>query len=167
MQPNLETLVKMYDPSTLDRFWSKVDKSGPCWLWTKHKDKDGYGIFWFNGKNVRAHRFILSVHLGRVIDEKCSLHTCDTPACVTLAPLHLFEGTTGENNTDRHLKDRDAVGEINGNSKLTAVQVNYVLNSDLPTQALANILKVSYQHIWRIRLRMNWFSTRSKLVIST
>ena len=30
------------------RFWSKVDKSGDCWIWIGYIDKDGYGSFGIN-----------------------------------------------------------------------------------------------------------------------
>ena len=38
------------------RFWSKVDKSGPCWLWNAAKDKNGYGFFKLDGKLRKSHR---------------------------------------------------------------------------------------------------------------
>jgi hypothetical protein len=38
-----------------ERFWSKVDKSGSCWIW-QASDVRGYGIFRLNGHNRVAHR---------------------------------------------------------------------------------------------------------------
>lgn len=29
----------------LERFWSKVDKSGNCWIWKAAKNDRGYGVF--------------------------------------------------------------------------------------------------------------------------
>ena len=26
-----------------ERFWSKVEKTDTCWLWTGHRDRHGYG----------------------------------------------------------------------------------------------------------------------------
>lgn len=45
----------------LARFWSKVTKSSNCWTWGAGVDKDGYGKFKVNGKNIRAHRFSYSL----------------------------------------------------------------------------------------------------------
>ena len=39
-----------------ERSWSKVDKSGDCWLWTGGVDRSGYGIFGWNGRAGLAHR---------------------------------------------------------------------------------------------------------------
>jgi hypothetical protein len=38
----------------IDRFWSKVEKTKTCWLWTAGKDFDGYGQFSDKGKNYRS-----------------------------------------------------------------------------------------------------------------
>ena len=38
------------------RFWSKVDKSGECWLWTGRRDQDGYGRFDREAALALAHR---------------------------------------------------------------------------------------------------------------
>jgi hypothetical protein len=40
-----------------ERFWSKVDKSGECWLWTAALTSEGYGVFGiYPGVAKRAHR---------------------------------------------------------------------------------------------------------------
>lgn len=49
---NLETFNNI-----CDRFWSHVDKSADCWIWTGTHYRNGYGQFKFQGKTVRAHRF--------------------------------------------------------------------------------------------------------------
>lgn len=33
-----------------ERFWSKVDSSGECWLWTAVLNSAGYGRYWRDGK---------------------------------------------------------------------------------------------------------------------
>ena len=40
------------DAISVTRFWSLVDKRGEhdCWPWLGDFDKDGYGVFFFNGK---------------------------------------------------------------------------------------------------------------------
>src|ERR1700738_1384768 len=39
----------------MDRFWSKVDKTGDCWLWMACCT-GGYGMFRFDDRMVQAHR---------------------------------------------------------------------------------------------------------------
>lgn len=33
-----------------ERFWSKVNKTDGCWIWTAFKNPKGYGRFMFRGK---------------------------------------------------------------------------------------------------------------------
>lgn len=87
-----------------ERFWEKVDKSGDCWIWTAAKDKDGYGFFRHEGKNLKAHRVSLRIKLGREV-RGLSLHSCDNPSCVK--PDHLREGTNSMNQIDAAKRGRN------------------------------------------------------------
>ena len=87
-----------------ERFWSKVDRSGECWLWTAAKVQ-GYGSF--DGR--RAHRVAWELAYGPIpkgvgYHGTCVLHRCDTPACVN--PAHLRLGTQADNMADRDAKGR-------------------------------------------------------------
>lgn len=69
----------------MDRFLSKVNKSGECWLWTGSIDKYGYGEFWFDGRTQRAHRvshmlFVGSIPSGLQVDHGCRVRSCVNPA---------------------------------------------------------------------------------------
>jgi hypothetical protein len=86
-----------------ERFWEKVDKSGECWIWTGCKDKDGYGFFRTEGKNLKAHRVSLRMKLGREV-RGLALHSCDNPSCVR--PDHLREGTNSMNQSDAAKRGR-------------------------------------------------------------
>jgi len=49
------------------RFWAKVDTSaGPeeCWPWIGPRDATGYGLFHFEGKRTRSHRWLLGFLRG-------------------------------------------------------------------------------------------------------
>lgn len=48
------------------RFWSWVDKSGPCWLWTGGLDEWDYGKFSFRGRSHKAHLWIYERKIGPV-----------------------------------------------------------------------------------------------------
>lgn len=105
-----------------DRFWSKVDKSGDCWIWTAGRSSENYGRFqinekgWRNGrpvqKNVVAHRLAWELTNGPVSDDLVVMHICDNPPCCN--PAHLRPGTQGENVRDCADKGRIASGERHG-----------------------------------------------------
>jgi hypothetical protein len=73
------------------RFWSKVDKSGSCWLWTASRDPQGYGQFGV----VKSHRWAYMDTHGPLPDHLELDHLCRTPACVN--PEHLELVTHREN----------------------------------------------------------------------
>lgn len=75
-----------------------------CWRWEGAKDKDGYGRFRWQYTMYRAHVAAWIAHNGPVPKGYCVLHTCDNPFCVN--PKHLWIGTVGDNNRDRHSKGR-------------------------------------------------------------
>lgn len=75
-----------------------IDDNG-CWNFNGCKTKDGYGRVKRGGVNYMAHRYALSVHLGRPIGEGLVvMHSCDNPSCVN--PEHLSEGTQADNIRD-------------------------------------------------------------------
>ena len=44
-------MLQQYTPRDCARFWSYVDRTGDCWLWTGPLDKNGYGKFWLSQQN--------------------------------------------------------------------------------------------------------------------
>lgn len=90
------------------RFWPRVTKSDGCWTWGGYCDEDGYGNFWFEGRTVRAHRWLWEFLNGPLGKEQQVLHRCDNPPCVR--PDHLFVGTHDDNVKDKMLKGRNHYG---------------------------------------------------------
>lgn len=86
-----------------ERFWGKVEKTDMCWIWKANKDKDGYGYFYYNGKQVLVHRFIFFLTYKKW-PKKFILHHCDNPSCIRID--HLFEGTQKDNIQDAIKKGR-------------------------------------------------------------
>jgi hypothetical protein len=75
----------MAHQTTLERFWSKVDKTDDCWLWTASTNK-GYGHFGEGRRTLDAHRwsyeqFVGPIPAGKVLDHVC--HSRDAANCTT------------------------------------------------------------------------------------
>ena len=82
-------------PAWWRRFWSKVNKTSSCWLWTSDVDATGYGRFWFEGRNAIAHVVLWEHYNGAVPDGQELMHACDVRNCVR--PQCLSLGTHLEN----------------------------------------------------------------------
>lgn len=112
-------------PMTPERFWSKVNKSGPvpahrpelgaCWLWTggvvRHC-KVEYGRTSWKARLVLAHRLAWRLTNGPVPDGLEVCHRCDVGRCVR--PEHLFLGTHAENMADARAKGRSVAPDQRG-----------------------------------------------------
>lgn len=82
-----------------ERFWSKVDKTGECWLWTGACEPTGYGRFGHGGKVVRVHRLAFEWASGEIPDGMHIDHRCHHRNCVR--PEHLRLATNAQNHQNR------------------------------------------------------------------
>ena len=76
------------------RFWSKVNKTDTCWLWTAGT-WNGYGRYRHGARNVLAHKALYESVNGRVLDGHELDHLCGVRHCVR--PDHLEAVTHAEN----------------------------------------------------------------------
>lgn len=100
-----------------DRFWSKADigDGNVCWDW--HSTiREGYGSIKIGDKKFSSHRIAYQLTYGEIPAGLCVCHKCDNRKCIN--PNHLFVGTRGDNNRDRHLKGRSNF--IKGESSVLA-----------------------------------------------
>jgi len=152
------------EAEVIERFWSKVDKSGgpdACWPWTRLADKDGYGKFQISTGyrsqwHVRAHRFALYLSTG-TRPKNLALHDCDNPPCCN--PKHLHEGTQKKNKGDCKLRGRIARGETDGNAKLTTqnvIDLRRRLAEGEKASRIAGELNVAATTVWAAAKKKTW-----------
>ena len=143
----------------MERFWSKVDKSGDCWIWIGSKDKHGYGRFRLNNKNMKAHRISFALQHGEIDSSKCVCHVCDTPDCVN--PSHLFLGTLKENTQDMVLKKRNVFGENHPNSVLSksdVIGIRSDVEKGIPHRLVSEKYRTQRSQVSLIANRKRWKS---------
>ena len=82
----------------VERFWSHVEKTETCWLWTA-KTSDGYGLMRLRGRMVLVHRLAYELLVGPIPERLQLDHVrergCDHRNCVN--PAHLEPVTSREN----------------------------------------------------------------------
>lgn len=159
-------LSKHRDPVL--RFWKNVQKQeSGCWLWTGPEGGRGYGVFWVDGRLVRAHRFSYEHHIGPIPHGLQVCHNCptgDNRLCVN--PDHLFVGTQRDNVIDIYAKGRyhrrnptSARGERAGAAKLTDDQVRAIRAAYAAGEyqrVIAARYGVRQGAVWAICARKTW-----------
>lgn len=157
-------LRELADEKFADRFWSKVDPTGDCWLWTAYTKPDGYGQFTVRkGKFYNAHAVSYALTAGPVPPGMVVCHRCDNPPCVN--PDHLFLGTHRDNMHDMSAKGRavHSRGEQQHNARLSEADVREI--KSFPERRglraeLARRYGVSHTTITKIRSGLKWVHVR-------
>jgi hypothetical protein len=149
------------DAKAVSRFWSKVDKSGSCWIWTGClRSANGYGLFSIGRRNVSAHRFAYEILNGPIPEGASILHSCDNKKCVN--PSHLTAGNQSQNIKDCVKRGRHIApaGERNGMAKLNRAQVEALRAEYSPARgsltALAGKFGVSVATVHAIINKKRW-----------
>lgn len=104
----------VFDDVTLERFWSKVDRSGgpdACWSWKAFHHPLGYGSFAACRTKIPAHRYALASIARHMPDsETHACHACDNRGCVN--PAHLHWGTRSDNLSEAASRGRLAAQKV-------------------------------------------------------
>lgn len=135
-----------------------------CWNWQGKLSPGGYGRIGVDGKTLRAHRYSWMLTNGDIPEGMVVCHSCDNPRCVN--PTHLFLGSIADNVADCVGKGRNARGEKlahprargehNGNSRLTAQQVNAIISDERSQRVIARQFGVSQAAISKIKRGEMW-----------
>ena len=140
-----------------ERFWAKVRRAdlAECWRWTGRLSSAGYGRVGRRRESRYAHRVSWELHHGPVPQGLSVCHRCDNTQCVN--PSHLFLGTQADNIADMVSKGRNALGERNGQAKLTESEVVTIQAITKRTQrSIAADYGVSRSLISLIRSGKRW-----------
>lgn len=89
-------VVERWTQTPEERFWSYVEKTEGCWLWTGAKaGGTGYGHIYMEGHQRLAHRFAYEVLIGPIPEGLVLDHLCRVRSCVN--PDHLEPVSNAEN----------------------------------------------------------------------
>jgi hypothetical protein len=84
-----------YIPPVEERFWSRVDFTESCWVFTGFRDKGGYGRFTIGKKTHFAHRWAYEYLIGDIPSGLQIDHLCRNRGCVNV--FHMEPVTSREN----------------------------------------------------------------------
>jgi hypothetical protein len=137
-----------------------VDYRGEgCLLWPFGRNEDGYGQLGFDGKTLKAHRWMCEAVKGPPpSSEHYAAHDCGNGHLGCIHPEHLDWKTHAEN-TDDYIRDgRTRHGKGRRLRKLSHEQVQILLNPpvDKTIMQLSQEFGISYRHAKKIRQGKSW-----------
>lgn len=101
-----------------------------CWVWSRTRNRFGYGTLTIRGRAVYAHRLAFVLAGGSLRPGEHVVHSCDNPACIN--PHHLCAGSRSDNMQDASRKGRlrpsrvSKLGTENAAAKLDQVVVRSI-----------------------------------------
>lgn len=150
---------------------ARTRRTKSCRVWLGARTTSGYGCIFHMGRTRTVHRVLWESLYGRIEQNLCVCHTCDTRLCLEIS--HLFLGTNADNVHDRVTKQRSATGSRNGRytkpqqtargtksatSKLTEDKVRLIRQLFIPGNGpkIANKFGVTPTTIYTVVKRKSW-----------
>ena len=118
-----------------------------CILWTKSKDRGGYGQVKHRGKVVRAHRLAYCQHHGLAIEaiaDKHVRHKCNNRACVNVDHLDIGEAADNMRDKAEFGNNRMKIDQ----SSIDSMRAEYEAGATQP--ALAKKYGCNQSHVSRV-----------------
>ena len=155
----------------LNNFWSKVNKTDTCWLWTGYTNVKGYGTFNLNGKPVLAHRLSKMLSGSFPLDNQECDHLCRIRNCVRPSHLEWVDHKENVRRGDvmgqtwakgKNIGHTRTQGTKHGNSKLdedSIFEIRRVVDCGITQTAIAKQWGISQGHVSRIVRRESWAHT--------
>lgn len=166
-RPTLEYVLSQgFSETIVSRFYSKVNITESCWIWTAGKDMRGYGYIGRGASGtgqIAAYRLSWIIHFGPIPQGIFVLHDCpggDNPSCVN--PAHLWLGDQHDNMRDASQKGRVRIphyrGEKHPNHKLTMELADAIrtASSTMTTKEMSKRFGVCSATIWNVVHRKYW-----------
>lgn len=109
--------IPQYEAKADARFWSKVQKTETCWLWTGQISTNGYGVMTLKypgekAREVRAHRYLFATYHGPIAEGLDIDHKCHNKLCVR--PAHLRATTRKQNLENRQGANSQSKSGVRG-----------------------------------------------------
>jgi len=147
------------------RFWSKVDRTNDCWLWTGgRKNRGGYGGFYVRSKDntVNCYKIAFCLEhkfdLDEIPEGIVIRHLCNNPVCVR--PSHLALGTHKDNSKDMVLAGNSVAGVRNNRAKMSRDKVIEIRRmwstGDFTKTDLADMFDIAGATVWQIVTNRTW-----------
>lgn len=142
------------------RFFNKVQITKSCWLCEAPLDIKGYGRTTFRGKQILSHRFSYELFVAPIESGEYILHRreCGNKNCVN--PHHLYMGTHIDNMRDLNTWGNPAIGERNGQSKLSEKDVLEIRriykDKQVSYEDIARLFGISWGHVGYIVRGDKW-----------
>lgn len=130
-----------------------------CVIWPMGTDRDGYGMFGFEGRTYKAHRWICeATHGPAPSPDSHAAHDCGNGHRGCVNPSHILWKTPTDNARDRLKHGTANFGKGRPDRKLTVEQVREIiaLKGQKSHVELAAIYNVSDSMIRKIQQGINW-----------
>ena len=138
--------MRVFTQMDIDKIKSKlIILDNGCWDYSGTKDKDGYSIIWFDGKNYKMHRVMYYLKHNYIDETLQVAHLCNNRYCCN--PDHLIQQTHQENIQYRCDCNRTArqYSERNDRAKRTKQEIIHILD-DIWNNEFNNLQEISNKH---------------------